>query len=50
MKVTADMTIGELIRLDENIIPILMRSWYALHWMPFRTGRKSCRGSYGSRN
>mgnify|MGYP001026434575 FL=1 len=26
MKVTADMTIGELIRLDENIIPILMRS------------------------
>ena len=26
MKVTADMTIGELIRLDENIVPILMRA------------------------
>jgi hybrid cluster-associated redox disulfide protein len=26
MKVTPDMTIGELIRLDENIIPILMRA------------------------
>ena len=23
MKVTPDMTIGELIRLDENIVPIL---------------------------
>lgn len=26
MKVTPDMTIGELIRLDENIVPILMRA------------------------
>lgn len=26
MKVTSDMTIGELIRLDQNIIPILMRA------------------------
>ena len=49
MKVTPDMTIGELIRLDENIVPILM-SRHALHRMPFRTGRKHCRGSYGSRN
>ena len=26
MKVTPDMTIGELIRLDENIVPVLMRA------------------------
>ena len=26
MKVTPDMTIGELLRLDENIVPILMRA------------------------
>ena len=26
MKVTPEMTIGELIRLDENIVPILMRA------------------------
>lgn len=26
MKVTSEMTIGELIRLDENIVPILMRA------------------------
>lgn len=26
MKVTSDMTIGELITLDQNIIPILMRA------------------------
>ena len=26
MKVTSDMTIGELIRMDQNIIPILMRA------------------------
>ena len=26
MKVTPYMTIGELIRLDENIVPILMRA------------------------
>ena len=24
MKVTSDMTIGELIRMDQNIVPILM--------------------------
>ena len=26
MKVTSDMTMGELIRMDQNIIPILMRA------------------------
>ena len=26
MKVTSEMTIGELIRLDVNIVPILMRA------------------------
>lgn len=26
MKVTSDMTIGELIRMDQNIVPILMRA------------------------
>ena len=26
MKVTSDMTIGELIRMDQNIIPILVRA------------------------
>lgn len=26
MKVTSDMTIGELIRMNQNIIPILMRA------------------------
>lgn len=26
MKVTSEMTIGELIRLDENIVPILTRA------------------------
>lgn len=26
MKISKEMTIGELIRLDENIVPILMRA------------------------
>lgn len=26
MKISKDMTIGELIRMDENIVPILMRA------------------------
>ena len=26
MKETSDMTIGELIRMDQNIVPILMRA------------------------
>ena len=37
MKVTSEMTIGELIRLDENIVPILMRAaCTALAVLPLR--------------
>ena len=42
MKVTPEMTIGELIRLDENIVPILMRAGMQLHRLPFCSGRISC--------
>ena len=40
MKVTSDMTSGDLIRLDQ--------SRYALHWLPIRSGRITGRSCYGS--
>ena len=48
-KVTKDMLIGQLITLDPNIAPILMR-WYALPWMPIFTDGISGRSCYGSWN
>ena len=45
--ITKDTTIGEALRANPDIAPVLMDR-YALSWMPFCTGRDVGRGSYGT--
>ena len=45
-KVSKDMLIGQLLQIDADIAPILMRA--ALPWMPIFPDGISRRSSYGS--
>ena len=61
-KVSKDMLIGQLLQIDANIAPILMKAgmhcpeyctnsfkyWYALSWMPIFPDGISRRSGYGS--
>lgn len=47
-KVTKSMLIGELLTVDPNLAPILMRGRNALSWMPVFPDGITGRGSYGS--
>lgn len=39
-KISKDMIIADLVKIDQNIIPILMREGMQLHRLSVRTGRE----------
>lgn len=47
-KVTKDMTIGELIRTNPEVAPILMEVGMHCLGCPASQAENSCRGSYGT--
>ena len=49
-KVSKDMLIGQLLQIDANIAPILMRAGMHCPWMPIFPDGISRRSSYGSWN
>ena len=49
MKVTKDMTIGELLMADRGA-GMILAEWYALCWLPFRRRRNTGGSIHGTRH